>query len=56
MTKKISNDEGIVNKLDFEKAFDCVDWGFLIFVMEKKGFGVQGIWMYFYGDSCDIGE
>ena len=30
---------GIVFKLDFEKAYDHVEWGFLDFVLQMKGFG-----------------
>ena len=30
---------GVVFKIDFEKAYDFVEWGFLDFVLEKKGFG-----------------
>ena len=30
---------GIVFKLDFEKAYDHVEWGFLDFVLRMKGFG-----------------
>ena len=32
--------KGWVFKIDFTKAYDCVDWGFLDLVLEKKGFGV----------------
>lgn len=35
--------EGVVCKLDMEKAYNRVDWGFLFWVMGKKGFGNQ--WM-----------
>ena len=31
--------EGIVFKIDFEKAYDHISWEFLEFVMERKGFG-----------------
>ena len=30
--------KGLVFKIDFEKANDNVEWSFLDFVMEKKGF------------------
>ena len=30
---------GVVFKIDFEKAYDYVEWGFLDFVIENKGFG-----------------
>ena len=29
----------ILVKLDFEKGCDCLDWNFLVFVMEQMGFG-----------------
>ncbi|KAL4385916.1 hypothetical protein GQ457_09G028800 [Hibiscus cannabinus] len=31
--------QGIVFKADFRKAYDFVDWNFLLFVMERMGFG-----------------
>ena len=36
--KRRSGEEGIVFKIDFEKAYDHVDWGFLEQVLERKGF------------------
>ena len=36
--KRRSGEEGIVFKIDFEKAYDHVDWGFLEHVLERKGF------------------
>ena len=30
---------GVVFKIDFEKVYDYVEWGFLDFVLLKKGFG-----------------
>ncbi|KAL4347436.1 hypothetical protein GQ457_17G003840 [Hibiscus cannabinus] len=39
--------EGVVIKVDFYKAYDTVDWGFLIAVMKKMGFGsVWCKWMF----------
>ena len=31
--------EGVVFKIDFEKAYDHVEWDFIDYVLEKKGFG-----------------
>ena len=31
--------EGVVFKIDFEKAYDHISWEFLDFVLERKGFG-----------------
>ena len=36
--KRRSGEKGIVFKIDFEKAYDHVSWGFLDHVLEKKGF------------------
>ena len=33
-----SEEDGIVFKINFEKAYDHVDWGFLKHVLEQKGF------------------
>ena len=37
--KRRSREEGVVFKIDFEKAYDHVRWDFLDHVLEKKGFG-----------------
>lgn len=42
--------EGVVVKIDFEKAYDHVEWEFLDFVMEKKGFG--GRWRKWIKGCC----
>ena len=34
-------DEGLVFKIDFEKAYDHVEWAFLDDVLGKKGFGLR---------------
>jgi len=31
--------EGVLFKVDFEKTYDYVDWNFLDFMLESKGFG-----------------
>ena len=36
--KKQSGEEGVVFKIDFEKAYDHVNWDFLDHVLEMKGF------------------
>ncbi|XP_058185636.1 uncharacterized protein LOC131302861 [Rhododendron vialii] len=30
---------GLILKIDFEKAYDCVNWGFLLDILAKMGFG-----------------
>lgn len=29
----------LVMKIDYEKAYDCVSWDYLRYVMKKMGFG-----------------
>ena len=36
--KRRSGEEGVVFKIDFEKAYDHMNWDFLDHVLEKKGF------------------
>ena len=36
--KRRSEEEEVVFKIDFEKAYDHVDWDFLDNVLERKGF------------------
>ena len=38
-----SNKEGLVFKIDFEKAYDNVNWDFLDYVLQKKNFGSKWI-------------
>ncbi|KAM7498116.1 hypothetical protein LguiA_022530 [Lonicera macranthoides] len=35
------NKEGVVFKIDFEKAYDHVEWDFIDHVLENKGFGAR---------------
>ena len=36
--RRRSGEKGVVFKIDFEKAYDHVSWGFLDHVLEMKGF------------------
>ena len=36
--KRRSREEGLVFKIDFEKAYDHIDWDFLDHVLKRKGF------------------
>lgn len=36
---KKSKKKGLIFKVDFEKAYDSVEWGFLLGVLEEMGFG-----------------
>ncbi|RVW76867.1 Transposon TX1 uncharacterized 149 kDa protein [Vitis vinifera] len=40
-------DKGVICKLDIEKAYDSINWQFLLKVMEKMGFGAKWLrWMW----------
>lgn len=34
---------GLVCNLDFKKAYDMVDWDFLLYIMARMGFGKNGV-------------
>nr|GEV31370.1 putative ribonuclease H protein At1g65750 family [Tanacetum cinerariifolium] len=38
---KRSKRKGIIFKVDFEKAYDCLNWRFLLDIMKRMGFGVK---------------
>ena len=38
-----NNESGILCKLDLEKAYDKVDWNFILTIMKKMGFGEKWI-------------
>lgn len=40
LLKRKGNKVGFILKVDLEKAYDRVDWGFLHEVLKKSGFGV----------------
>lgn len=40
---KISKQKGIITKLDIEKAFDKLNWDFLLSILLKKGF--NSVWI-----------
>ena len=41
------NESGVLCKLDIEKAYDHLNWNFLLFVMRSMGFGEKGTgWIY----------
>ena len=39
-----SNEGVVICKLDIEKAYDHVDWSFLLSVMGMMGFGEKWLW------------
>ena len=36
---RMEGKSGLAFKINFEKAYDFIKWGFVDFVLEKKGFG-----------------
>ncbi|KAL4312751.1 hypothetical protein GQ457_01G025880 [Hibiscus cannabinus] len=47
--------EGVIFKADFFKAYDTIDWGFLMFIMKKMGFrSVWCQWIYSCISSANV--
>lgn len=52
-----SNVEGLVLKLDYEKAYDKVNWNFLYNILSKRGFGPKWcLWFYEAISKDSVGE
>jgi len=54
---KKSNQQALILKVDFEKAYDSVDWGFLEYMMKRVGLSRKWIaWMKgcVFGDSMSV--
>ncbi|XP_058211707.1 uncharacterized protein LOC131323884 [Rhododendron vialii] len=47
---KSSNQRGLVLKIDFERAYDYVNWGFLLDLLAKMGFGDK--WCRWVKECC----
>ena len=46
------NEKGLIYKLDIEKAYDSINWHFLMKVLVKMGFGSRWMdWIGFGGAS-----
>ena len=48
-TRVKGDDPGMMCKLDIEKAYDHVNWSFLIMILKQMGFGDKWLkWIDFY--------
>lgn len=45
---------GLILKIDFERAYDCVNWGFLLDLLVKMGFGEK--WRGWIKECCSTVE
>lgn len=52
---KLKRTQGVLLKLDFEKAFDTINWDFLLDVLEHMNFGAKWImWIKSISQSIRI--
>ena len=58
--RRRSGEEGVVFKIDFEKAYDHVSWVLLDHVLKKKGFSPKwrkwDEWLFVLDFLCSLGE
>lgn len=40
---QVTDEKGVVNKVDFEKAYDKINWQYLIHILQSRGFGPKWI-------------
>jgi len=47
--RRLAGKNGAMCKLDLEKAYDCVNWNFLDYIMLRMGFGAKWRrWISYY--------